>query len=397
MRVPEYKLPPELYGTQRRSLLVGAGSLVLCLIGALLNPQQFFRSYLLAYVFWVGIPLGCLAILMLQYLSGGMWGAVIRRLLESGTKTLPLMGLLFVPLVFGLRDLYAWARPEEVARDPLLQHKSLYLNVPFFLARTVFYFVAWIGVAHFLNKWSLEQDQLINPGRERRFRLLSGPGLVLYGLGVTFASIDWVMSLEPHWYSTIYGALFIVGRGLLAFAFVITVAALLVGRVGTQESASLQEVMTPARFHDLGNLLLAFVMLWAYMAFSQFLIIWSGNLTEEVPWYVHRVQGGWGQIALLLILFHFAVPFFLLLLRGIKRNPRALAIVAGAVIVMRVVDMYWLVVPAFHPGNLYIHWMDFLALIGLGGIWFAAFIWQLKKRPLLPLHDPTLQEALEHE
>lgn len=381
---------PEWQTFQQWSFLVGVVSLTLCIIGAFFSPVQFFQSYLLAYVFWIGLALGCLAVVMIHSLSGGTWGIVIRRVLESGTRTLPLMAVLFIPLVFGLPHLYIWARPEVVAGDELLQHKDAYLNVPFFLLRTAGYFVVWIGVSYFLNKWSLQQDQGVDLQLERRMRLLSGPGLAFYGLAVTFAAIDWVMSLEPHWYSTIYGAMLMVGQGLTAFAFAITMTAMLADR------EPLSEVISPGHFHDLGKLLLAFVMLWAYFAFSQYLIIWSGNLAEEVPWYLHRLQGGWQWVGLLLIIFHFALPFFLLLSRDLKRNTHLLALVAGAVLFMRFVDLFWLIVPAFHPADLQVHWMDILAPLGLGGIWLAVFIWQLGERPLLPLHDSSLQETIEY-
>src|SRR5215510_2661517 len=220
---------------QQRSLTVGVVSLVLCGGGALLSPEQFFRSYLLAYLFWVGIALGCCALVMLHSLTGGAWGAVIRRVLESGMRTLPLMALLFVPLLFGLRKLYVWARPEEVANDALLQQKAFYLNVPFFVLRTVGYFLVWLSIAYFLNKWLLEHDRTAEPSCLRRLETLSGPGLVLYGGTVTFASIDWVMSLEPHWYSTIYGLLFVTGQVLSTLAFVIPVAALLGSKTSLHE------------------------------------------------------------------------------------------------------------------------------------------------------------------
>ena len=274
----------ELQQFQKRSLLVGIVGLALCGAGMLFNREEFFRSYLLAYLFWIGIALGCLAIVMLHHLSGGAWGIVIRRLLESATRTLPLMALLFLPIVFGLSHLYEWARPEALG-DKILRHKSLYLNVPFFLARAALYFAAWIAVVYFLNKWSLKQDQTAAPSLSRQLELLSGPGLVIYGATMTFASIDWVMSLEAHWFSTIYGLSFMVGQVLGAFAFVIAAAILLSSR------KPLSEVISSEHLHDLGKLLLAFVMLWAYLAFSQFLIMYSGNLPEEIPWYMRRQQG----------------------------------------------------------------------------------------------------------
>jgi hypothetical protein len=388
---PHPALPPEMRHFQQRALLFGVVGLMLCIVGAFFSPEQFFRAYLLAYVFWISIALGCLAIIMIYHLSGGAWGVVIRRMLESATRTLPLMIVLFVPLVFGLRDLYAWARPEVVASDELLQHKRLYLNIPFFLLRAALYFVAWGGVAYFINKWSLEQDQYAaDPRPTRRLRLLSGPGLIVYGLAITFAAIDWLMSLEPHWYSTIFGVTLMVGQGLNAFAFAIIVAALLAGR------EPLSRVLSPVHFQDLGSLLLAFVMLWTYMAFSQWLIVWSGNLPEETVWYVHRLQGGWQWFGVVLIVFHFALPFVLLLSRDLKRNARALAMVAGAIMVMRFIDLFWLIVPAFYPEGVHVHWMDIVAPISLGGIWLAMFIRQLGGRPLLPLHDPNLRGAIAH-
>src|SRR5262249_29782626 len=251
-----YVLAPDhvLHRVQRGALMAGVLSLGLCAIGALFSPAQFFRSYLVAYLFWFGIALGCMSILMIHHITGGAWGAVIRRLLESGTRTLPLLAILFLPLVFGLRDLYAWARPDVVAHDALLQHKAVYLNVPFFLIRALLYFAAWLTIARFLNRWSLEQDGSLDEGPGHRLEQLSRGGLVLLGLTMTFASIDWVMSLEPHWYSTIYGIIFLGGQAVAAMAFVIPLAALLA-------AGPLADVISADQFHDLGNLLLAFVML----------------------------------------------------------------------------------------------------------------------------------------
>jgi hypothetical protein len=364
--------------------------LLLCLVGAFFSPAQFFRSYLLAYLFWLGIALGCLAIVMIQYLSGGAWGLFTRRILESGMGTLPYLAVLFIPILIGFHHLYLWARPEDLAHDAALQHKHAYLNVPFFVLRTVLYFGLWVGMAYLLNIWSVRQDhEGSSPRLERRFRLLSGPGLVLYVLAGTFAAIDWVMSLEPHWSSTIFGISLLVGQGLNAFAFTIAVAALLA------RQQPLSDAISPKVFKDLGNLLLSFVMLWAYMAFSQYLLIWSGNLPEEATWYVHRLRGGWWWIGLALIVLHFAVPFVLLLSRDLKRNFRTLAMVAVALMAMRLVDIFWLVTPAFVP-SLRVHWLDVAAPVGLGGLWLALFLGRLRRQPLLPAHDPQLEEAIAY-
>jgi len=376
-----------LHRLQWRAFTVGMVALGIAVMGAIAMPQQFFRSYLVAYLFWFGIAMGSLAILMIYHITGGAWGAVIRRLLESATRTMPLLALLFVPLLFGLPDLYEWARPEEVAHDPILQHKSLYLNVPFFLIRAGFYFVVWCVVIWFLNRWSLEQDRTTDPeALATRLEQLSRGGLVAVGLTVTFASIDWAMSIEAHWYSTIYGIMIAGGQILAAMAFVIPVAALLSDR------GPLTGVISAEQFHDLGKLMLAFVMLWAYFSFSQFLIVWSANLTEEIPWYLRRLQGGWQWVGAALVVFHFAIPFVILLSRTLKRNARRLALVALTMVGMRLVDVYWLIAPAFSPGQFAIHWLDLATVVGLGGVWLAAFVWQLKGRPLVPLHDPSLPE-----
>jgi hypothetical protein len=370
------------------ALGVGVVGAVGGIAGAFAAPEQFFRSYLVAYLFWFGIALGSLAILMIQHITGGRWGAVIRRLLESATRTLPLLILLFLPLLFGLPHLYEWARPEAVAHDPVLQNKSKYLNVPFFLVRAFGYFTAWSALVWLLNRWSLQQDEGADPSVARRLENLSRGGLLLLGLTVTFASIDWVMSLEPHWFSTIYGILFAGGQVLSAFAFVIPVAALLADR------PPFSTVISAESFHDLGKLLLAFVMLWAYFAFSQFLIIWSGNLPEETPWYLNRLQGGWEWFGVAIIAFHFALPFVLLLSRDLKRSARALSLVAAGVIIVRFVDLFWLINPVFSPAAFAVHWLDVATLAGVGGLWLAMFVQQLKGRPLVPLGDPALADRI---
>lgn len=383
-------LEPRLNRAGRAALALGLLALALCAGGAVRNPTQFFRSYLFAYLFWIGIALGCVAIVMLHHLVGGAWGFVIRRVLESGSRTFVLLALLFVPLLFGLSRLYLWAQPALVAADPFLQQKQPYLNPSFFIVRAIVYFAVWIGLAYFLNKWSFEQDRTANPAINRRLEALSGPGIVVYGLTITFASVDWVMSLEPHWFSAIYGMLFIVAQALAAMAFVIVVVMLLA------DTQPLSRVISPAQFNDLGNLLLAFVMLWAYLAFSQYLIIWSGNLQEEVPWYTARSTGRWAWLAVFLMIFHFGVPFLLLLSRAVKRRVKMLAVVAFSLLLMSLVDLFWLVAPAFEQSEPRLHWMDVLAPIGIGGVWVAAFLWQLKGRPLLPLHDPRFEGALGH-
>jgi len=379
---------------QRAALLVGAAGLIGCGIGAFLNPTQFFHSYLLAYLFWLGLGLGCLGILMVHYLAGGAWGAILRRALEAGMNTLPLMALLFVPLLFGLRELYSWARPEAVASDELLHQKSAYLNTPFFVLRLVVYFLAWLTVAYVLKRWSRQQEEatewVIRDASARRLALFSGVGLVIYSITMTFAAVDWAMSLEPQWYSTIYGIIFLVGQLLGAMAFAVIITALLA------DDAPLVEIITPEHLHDIGNLLLTSVLFWAYIAFSQLVIIWSGNLPEEIRWYVQRTQGGWQWVGVALALLQFAVPFILLLSQDIKRHVRRLAMIAAGILFMHLVEVFWIVMPTFYRQGPSLHWLDVGAILGVGGVWLAMFVWQLKGRAFLPLHDPSLQGAPAH-
>jgi hypothetical protein len=389
-----YSLPAEvnseIRGLRQRFLIVGALGGAACVAGAFLNPPQFLHSYLWSYMFFLGVTLGCMALNMLQFLTGGAWGIVIRRFCEAATRTLPLLALMFVPILLGIPVLYEWSHPAIVAKDEILRHKSAYLNVPFFLIRTALYFGGWILFSTLLNKWSRQQDETGDRAINRRLQLLSGPGIIWWGLSVTFMAIDWILSLNPHWFSTIFGLLFLAGQGLNAMAFLITLTVILARR------KPLSDVITPRHLHDLGKLMLAMVMVWAYFSFSQFLIIWSGNLAEEIPWYVVRLHGGWEFVGLALVFLHFALPFALLLSREVKRSTDMILGVSIVIIAMRFVDLYWLVMPDFRKDGFGVSWMDFAAPIALGGLWLWAFTWQLNRRPLLPIHDPHLQEALEH-
>jgi hypothetical protein len=382
------QLIPSLRQHQRRLLTVGIAGGLISVLGLWTNPAQFFQSYLVAYMFVLGVTLGCLALGMIHQLSGGAWGVVIRRPIGAASRVLPVLTVLFLPLVFGMSHLYEWTHADVVAADEALQHKQLYLNVPFFLIRAVFYFAVWNALSFFLNAWSLEQDRTGDPAIARRMQLLSAGGLLGYGLTVTFASFDWLMSLEPHWFSTIYGVLIIGGQGLAALAFLIVASAWL------SQRPPLQGILVPSHFHDLGNLMLAFVMLWAYFAFSQYLIIWSGNLPEEIAWYLHRLQTGWRAVGALLVVLHFVVPFGLLLSRAIKRQANMLVKVAYLILVLRVVDLYWLVAPEFHRDGVVVSWLDLVLPISLSAFWLGCFVWQLRGRAILPVHDPQFDEAL---
>ena len=386
---------PALLKWQRGALVAGAIGLVVCLIGAFVDPAGFFRSWLVAFNLVLGVAVGSLVVIMLQYLTGGTWGFVLRRPLEAATRTLPLVTVLFVPLAFGLAYLYLWADPDKVAADPHLRHKAeWYLNSEFFLARAAVYFLVWNVLMLLLNRWSRRQDSLRDPAIAERCAALSAPGLILYVITITFASIDWVMSLEPHWYSTIYGAMFGMGQVLSGFAFALAVLMLL-SPLAPLDRPEVQQTMG-----DLGNLLLAFVMVWAYLSFCQFLLIWSGNLPEEVPWYEARLEGAWKYAALSLLLFQFAMPFVLLLSRDLKRDRRAVAGVAMLVVVMRSVELLWLIVPAFnhtdgeHGVTLVGVVLYAAALLGVGGLWLGYYLWQVRRWPLLPEYNP--EEADNH-
>jgi len=381
--------PPDIARFRQRALVVGIVALIVFVVGAFFDPAQFFHSYLLGFTFWFGISVGSLALLMLQHLTGGGWGLVIRRVLEAATRTLPLMVVLFIPIILGARRLYPWTNPQRIADSPVLKGKVAYLNLSFFSLRAVVYFAIWLALAFFLNKWSLDQDRTADPRSTKNMRLLSGPGMVLFVFTVTFAAIDWYMSLEPEWSSTIYGFIFVAAWSMSALAFVIAVMAAL------SKHEPMNHIVAPLHFQDLGKLLLALVMLWAYFAFSQFLIIWSGNLPEEIGWYLVRTHGVWGAIIILVVTLHFALPFLFLLSRRLKRDPHKLVIVAGLVLIMRLVDLLWMLGPAFTREHFHVSWMDVVAPVAIGGLWLALFALQLSKRSLIPINDPQYESVLE--
>jgi len=382
-------MKPYMNQLQSRSLIIGIGGLAVTAAGLAVNSQMVLQSYLLAFMLWGGVAIGCLGLLMLHHMVGGGWGVAIRRLLEAGSRTFPLVILMFLPIAIGVHSLYEWSHADVVAKDPILQHKALYLNTTGFYIRAAVYFGIWMFLASRLNALSRRQEQEgywpVRPSLQR----LSAPGLIIHALAVTFAGVDWVMSLEPHWFSTIYGAIFIVNQALSCFAIMIFVICFL----STKEP--MKGVVKTQVYHDLGSLLFAFNMLWAYVSFSQLIIIWSANLPEEIVYYIKRLRGGWEYIGLAVFLFHFVVVFFLLLNRPVKRNPNLLAKVALFVVAMRVLDLIWVIMPAFSHGmengvpvahfDINMVWISFAAAIGLGGIWMFVFAMQLKKRSLEPL------------
>jgi hypothetical protein len=389
-----FSIPPALGRAiskyRNTAAFLGLVGLLASIAGWVMEPEQFYRSYLIAFFFWFGISVGSLALLMVQHLTGGAWGMVIRRILEAGSRTLPFMAVLFIPLLFSIHSLYEWSDLSRVAHDKVLQDKQIYLNPTFWIVRTVIYFVILNLLMYLLNKWSLQEDSEGGFKRASAMEKLSAPGIIIYVFIMTFACTDWIMSLTPHWFSTIFGFMTVVGQGLSTFAFATAVLMLLAG------CAPLAEAVTKKHMHDLGKLILAFVMLWAYMNFSQLLIIWSGNLPEEIPWYTNRLYGSWENVGIFLLVFHFVVPFLILLSQAVKRNPKTLTALAVFIIVVRIVDVIWLVEPSFHPHSCFISWLDLAAPLGVGGAFVALFLMELAKRPLMPLGAPDLQKTLAH-
>jgi hypothetical protein len=397
---PAYAAPAAVDRLQSTGMIAGVIGLLLCAVGWFLAPDYFFRGYLVGWVFWLGVSLGCMAICMVGHLSGGDWAVVSRRILEAAARVLPLMLVLFVPIALGLSRLFQWAHPELIKTDRVVALKAPYFyflslsdRTPlFFYLRLVLYFAIWIGLALRLSSLSLQQDRTGDPSLLGRMRVVSAPGLIIYCLSLTFASVDWLMSLQIHWYSTIYGFYLIASQALAGFAFLIVIAVLL------SRSEPMAGVFQPRHFHDWGKLLFAFVMIWTYFSWSQFLITWAGNLPEEIAFFLPRINGGFGWVALAIVLFHFTVPFSLLLSRDLKRNGRTLAMVALGLLVMRVVELFWQVEPAFpaavrHPA---FDWEYLAAPLLIGGLWLFFFARTLKSRPLLPIQDPYLPEAIAH-
>lgn len=393
MTAQEYKAPESVGRLQRSALIAGGLAVLLCIFAALKSPQIFYPSYLMGYLLILGFALGSLGLLMLQHLTSGQWGIVIRRPLESATRTLPLLAVLFLPIVFGMKYLYgAWLDPERVREEPLSSLQQSYLTAHGFYVRAVIYFVVWIGLMLIFNYWSREQD-IRQDDRllRRRFKLLAGPGIILYVFVMTFAAIDWAMSITPHWASTIYGFLFVAGQLISSMALMIAIVVLL------SRTAPMAGLIHKRHIHDLGKFLLTFILLWAYFSFSQLLIIWSGNQPEEITFYRSRLYGGWGAVAVVVLIFHFFVPFFLLLSRDLKRNPRLLPMVAIWMIFMRLVDLFWITRPEFTL-RAFPTWIDIVVPIALVGLWLGYFAFNLQKMPLLPLGDPHLPEAIaQHE
>ena len=393
MRNLDLMAPPVVKTIQQRSLIIGLVFAVIAAMGAWLRPDEFFRAYLLGFMAWLGVTLGSMAILMLRHLTKGAWGMVIRRILGAAMRCVPLMAALFVPLLFGIRRLYIWARPldaiaDKHLREHLQEITQTYLTVNGFIVRAAIYFAIWYVLSFLLTKWSAEQDNPPMRDNSSRFKALSGPGLILYGLTITFAVIDWIMSIDPSWISTIFGLSFLIGQVLSALCFAVVVERILF------RYRPMSELLKPEQVHDHGKFMLAFIMVWAYFAFSQWLIIWAGNLPDEITWYMRRLHGGWGYVGLFLVLFHFAVPFVMLISRPFKRDITRLVWLAAWLLLMRYVDLFWTIEPNFSL-TFNITWLDVVVPIAMGGLWLAYFFRNLSAMPLMPAYDVFAVEVLE--
>jgi hypothetical protein len=393
-----FQAPEDIKRWRTLALGIGGIATLAWAVGTYLNVEQGLRSWLLGFIFWGGIGIGSLGLLMLQYLTGGAWGVVGRRFFEAGTRTVPLLVVLYLPLAIGVRSLYGFT--QMAAGDDLVKHRGWYMDWRWWIVRSLVYFLIWGVMIYLLNKWSALQDKSSDfataNGLLSRASRFSGPTMVIYVLVLTLAVVDWVMILDPRWFSTIWGLLFVAGWALSCLCFMVAILAAL------SDKPPMNRVLGKRHFHDLGKLMLALVMVWAYFNFSQFLIIWSGNLPEETTWYIRRMHGGWGVIGVGLVLFHFAFPFLVLLQQDFKRKAKWLALVAIFILLMRIVDMFYLIGPSdriaggVDPATFHVSWLDFVAPIGIGGIWIWYFFGQLMKRPLVPINDPYLDNAIHH-
>src|SRR5579864_736924 len=389
--------PPIVKRIGQRALIVGVVFSLGALVLAFTRPDEFYRGYLLGYMDWLGVALGSMAIVMIRHLTGGGWGTVIRRVLGAAMRTLPVLAILFIPIIIGVLQHrnYPWLMPLDAIQDPHIREhlekhafvKAAYLNAPGFIIRAIIYIAIWNLLSFLLSMWSKQTDKPGAPDNTKRFKAVAGPGLILYGFTISFAAIDWVMSLDPSWISTIFGLIILIGEVLSAMCFAIVVERIL------YNYKPMSELLRPDFVHDHGKWMLTFVMVWAYFSFSQWLIIWAGNLPGEITFYMLRINGGWGWIGLMLVLFHFAVPFVILLSRPLKRDIRKLVWLAIWLIVMRMVDLFWIIEPNFSH-TFHVTIADIVVPVAIGGFWLAYFFRNLSSLPLLPVYDPAVGEVL---
>ncbi len=366
---------------RRAALWAGGAGLLAGVIGWIVEPGQFYRSYLEAYLLWIGLTLGCMALVMLHHLAGGDWGLCVRRFAESAAMVMPLMIILFIPIALGLHYLYPWARPEEVARDAVLRHKRPYLYEGFFLLRAAVYAAIWLLLAWRLWRGSLDLDGARDSRLVERLHSTSAVGLLAYFVTMSLATVDWIMSREPRWYSTVMGFQVICGQAVTAVSFLILLLAIM------RDRPPFRDLVRREHFNDLGTLLLTVVILWTYMTFVQLLVVWMGNKQDEITWYTRRLHNGWWAIGVVLATFHFFVPFFTLLVRDAKRNVRLMAWLCVGLLILRGLDQFFMIAPS-GPEDYpllrdRVSWLDIVLPVAVGGMWLSAFLWMLRGRPLI--------------
>src|ERR1700686_1791362 len=385
--------PPVVKTIAQRSLIVGVVFGIVAVVLAFFRPEEFYRAYLLGFMCWLGVALGSMAILMIRHLTGGGWGMVIRRILGAAMRTVPLLALLFIPVILGVHKLYVWAQPlDQIADKHLREHleniTKTYLTTSGFILRAVFYFAIWNLLSFLLSHWSKQTDRVGAPDKTERFKTVAGPGPIFYGFTISFASIVWVMSLDPIWISPIFGLVILIGEVLSAMCFAVVVERILFNY------KPMSEMLKPDFVHDHGKWMLTFIMVWAYFNYSQWLIIWAGNLPSEITYYMRRLNGGWGYVGLFIVIFHFVIPFATLLSRPFKRNIRKLVWLAVWLMLMRYLDLFWIIDPNFSK-TFTVTVADIVVPVAIGGFWLAYFFHNLGALPLLPFYDPSAGEVLE--
>ncbi len=390
--------PPVVKILAQRLLIAGVVFAIAALALAFARPDEFYRAYLLGFMDWLGVALGSMAIIMIRHLTGGGWGVVIRRVQGAAMRTLPFLSVLFIPLLIAVWQgrMYPWTMPlgaitDAHIREHLDKNRFIlesYLTPRGFLFRAVFYFAIWNLLSFLLSKWSKEGDSPSARDNTQRFKAVSGPGLILYGFTISFAAIDWVMSLDPSWISTIFGLMILIGEVLAAMCFAVFVERILA------DYKPMSDLLKPDFVHDHGKWMLTFIMVWAYFNFSQWLIIWAGNLPTEITYYMRRLHGGWGYVGLFIVIFHFAVPFAILLSRPFKRDIRKLFWLAVWLLCMRFVDLFWIIEPNFSE-TFRVTLADIVVPLAIGCLWIALFFRNLASLPLLPVYDAQAVEVLE--
>ncbi len=378
---------------QRTAFGVGVLGMAAAAVLAAVGPGwgRLLDTYLVSFCFYLTLSLGALFFVLLQHVTRAGWSVVVRRVAEAFAANLDVLALLAIPVVLGMHHLYHWSHAEVIAADPMLARKASYLNPTFFTIRLAIYFAVWIYLGRFFFSRSVAQDSSGDPGLSISMERFSGPAMVLFAFTVNFAGFDLLMSLDPHWFSTIFGVYFYAG------AVVAIMAALPIAMVWLQGRGRLEHAVSPEHYHDLGKLLFAFIVFWAYIAFSQYMLIWYGNLPEETEWFLRRQTGAWTTVSLILLFGHFFIPFIVLLPRTLKRRPVLLAAAGAYMLVMHWVDLYWLAMPELSPDRVPFGPVDVLCFVGLGGLWVGAVAWRLRRCALVPERDPRLDESLAFE